>query len=1684
MPDGTYDWVLKMYSELFPHLVPYSSDSEPTDEYFLQYDADNDKVVWAQSSITVALDDITDVVITTAAKYHHIENNGTNWVNLRKHTVSAASGEVAYVIRNSADTDDLFQVAVEDTKYGGAGTDTLLTNTQGSINQRIALVDGGSIDVAKVQIRFSNDGFVASDVLAMEIDGSQNVRIYGDFQVDGTTTTYNSTVVTVDDPIFTLGGDTPPTSDDGKDRGIEMRYHTGAEAKIAFMGWDNDQNNFTFLSDATNSSEIMSGTKADIVIAGLYTNSITFDAVSDTIAGIENQNLVDKTVAETITDSWVFNNNIDFMAQNGLSVLGGANQNDRYINFSNSSNGIDSNNQTVSAGITTAGEFFIDQETAAYTSILRVRTVGGSTILHVTDSGIQSNGRGLFSSSGFEDHVVIDRTASASIDQQIHLTASWLTTNVTAFAISIGGRIAMFQESGGMVLEDGTTTTIGTTVDTDLLSLGTNMLTVNGDITGGTGDTNYIRLGNNLRIYSQNSSWMHVRNSDDTGYIGVAASKLNITSSTENADGIYTGIHVFTGDEVEYRTLANIASDGGFLTATGGPYSISGAWTWTATLNSRTILPTLDSTYDLGSAGFLYTTVYAQNISTAGVAHDVDEIANITKTQTWTTRPTFNGGDGSNPPFYVDSSVKVTNLNADFLDGVSSGSFAILSEAETVTNTWTMRTILPQTDDTYHLGGVGALWNTLYVNNISEGSYTIDIDDIAVINIAKNISAIWTFDALPAFNGGTSGVSAPFTVDSTYVVANLNADMVDGINGGSFLRSDANDTATGLITLTYGSLLLQKATANNYLDLDADTGYWGYTRHRSGTNYFDVAVKSDDLSGALQFRVDGGNTRAYIDRSADYYGRHVLPVTTSTYNLGSTSLLYNTVYTDNLSEGSYTLTLDNIADISTTKTITGVWTFDARPAFNGGTSGATSPFTVDSTYVVANLNADMLDGYHASSFQNNTGVVYSATNLAVGWHTIATQTGDRAIGRFAIKEVSSGNHQSAVFYASHSYGIDVSNGISVLNYSRYGTGTLPVRYIRIVDGGTYDGAQVQIYIANATNSVYVYLLGDNVQSSGWVLSNFASPSGTLTEATKVDLNQVSSGGMIATGDIYTGGQTTQYKVLTTADEGSGNGIDADTLDTYHATSFPRKSEAATITNNWVMRTITPQTDTTYDLGGVGATYNTLYVQNISEGSYTVALDDFMTTQSTNVLAGSYAFNTIPQFNGGTSGVNSPFTVDSTFLVTNLNADLLDGVQGSSYLRSDTSDTFTGTLTVNGDINGNGQQLILNAGEAISYRTGQTNEYIYMNAESGLEINTTPDNWGTGWAGRQTTYISGSAITVNGNTVWNAGNDGSGSGLDADLLDTYHASSFPRKAEAATITNNWIMRTITPQTDTTYNLGSATNTYSTIYVQNISEGSLTLSFAEILSTVNAQTVTASHTYSSQQLFNATARIGGTASDPASDSYVTLGVDGASLRAYSNHGYIDIGPKNTSYCHIYTDRAEFYFNKEIKINGTNVSKSGHTHSYQSVAACEDYAHKGSSNSGWVSLIPVMDTDYFTVSSDGTFAITADEWVRFSIPLDADRGSEQLRLQQFRIMTVGSTSTAVVLDFRLYRINAGSIGANPTISLFTSTSTDQIFGTYTWDHSDLATGSYEDYYYALQINYYAGVRIVGAQALYYYE
>lgn len=44
--------------------------------------------------------------------------------------------------------------------------------------------------------------------------------------------------------------------------------------------------------------------------------------------------------------------------------------------------------------------------------------------------------------------------------------------------------------------------------------------------------------------------------------------------------------------------------------------------------------------------------------------------------------------------------------------------------------------------------------------------------------------------------------------------------------------------------------------------------------------------------------------------------------------------------------------------------------------------------------------------------------------------------------------------------------------------------------------------------------------------------------------------------------------------------------------------------------------------------------------------------------------------------------------------------------------------------------------------------------------------------------------------------------------------------------------------------------------------------------------------------------------------------------SALRVQTSYGYVDVGPKNTGWCHFYTDRSKYYFNKEVRVNSGKI------------------------------------------------------------------------------------------------------------------------------------------------------------------
>ena len=141
----------------------------------------------------------------------------------------------------------------------GTGVATFLA-TPSSANLISAITD----ETGTGSLVFSASPTFTGTLNCAALTSTGNVTVGGDLIVNGTTTTINSSVTTLDDPIITLGGDTNPASDDNKDRGVEFRWHNGVGAKVGFFGFDDSTGYMTFIPDATNSSEVFSGTKGDI----------------------------------------------------------------------------------------------------------------------------------------------------------------------------------------------------------------------------------------------------------------------------------------------------------------------------------------------------------------------------------------------------------------------------------------------------------------------------------------------------------------------------------------------------------------------------------------------------------------------------------------------------------------------------------------------------------------------------------------------------------------------------------------------------------------------------------------------------------------------------------------------------------------------------------------------------------------------------------------------------------------------------------------------------------------------------------------------------------------------------------------------------------------------------------------------------------------------------------------------------------------------------------------------------------------------------------------------------------------------------------------------------------------------------------------------------------------------------
>lgn len=115
--------------------------------------------------------------------------------------------------------------------------------------------------------------YINYDGSSINLTGSDTITL------TSTLTNINSTNTKFYDPILTIANYTP-TIIDNKDRGIEYKYYDTVTntIKLGWFGYKLNTNKFTFIPDATNNNEIISGIPGQFDIGDISANNITLNS--------------------------------------------------------------------------------------------------------------------------------------------------------------------------------------------------------------------------------------------------------------------------------------------------------------------------------------------------------------------------------------------------------------------------------------------------------------------------------------------------------------------------------------------------------------------------------------------------------------------------------------------------------------------------------------------------------------------------------------------------------------------------------------------------------------------------------------------------------------------------------------------------------------------------------------------------------------------------------------------------------------------------------------------------------------------------------------------------------------------------------------------------------------------------------------------------------------------------------------------------------------------------------------------------------------------------------------------------------------------------------------------------------------------------------------------------------------
>ena len=429
-------------------------------------------------------------------------------------------------------------------------------------------------------------------------------------------------------------------------------------------------------------------------------------------------------------------------------------------------------------------------------------------------------------------------------------------------------------------------------------------------------------------------------------------------------------------------------------------------------------------------------------------------------------------------------------------------------------------------------------------------------------------------------------------------------------------------------------------------------------------------------------------------------------------------------------------------------------TTKASEASNSATSAATSATSAATSATSATASATTATTKASEAATSATNAATSETNAATSATTATTKASEAATSATTATTKAGEASTSATNAASSATSASTSASTATTKASEASTSAASAASSYDSFDDRYLGAKSSAPSVDndgdalITGALYFDTTSDSMKvysGSSW-LDAYASLSGALLATNNLsDLNNVST----ARTNLGLG------TAATTASTDYATAAQGTKADTAHG--WGNHASAGYLTGN---QTIT----LSGDVSGSGTTSISVTVADDSHNHVISNVDGLQTALDAKLASSSYTAADV---------LTKIKTVDGSG--SGLDADTLDGVQATGFLQT-SGGTLTGNLTVP-TLYINDTNTSISEGSADSIRLTTDDGYVDIGAMNSGYCHFQTDR--TNFYFDKPIHADGQIYNyASGGTTqpyWHAGNDGSGSGLDADLLDGYNSA---------------------------------------------------------------------------------------------------------------------------------------------------------------------------------------------------------------------------------------------------------------------------------------------------------------------